>query len=385
MAKTDNTIIFGKKVIESLPIPEQGMRKVYSDKKTPYLFLRVTPSARTFFWQKRIRGAQKTVTIGKFPSINAEQARDKADWIAAQYVQGIDVQAENRKASSGMTLGELWADFRVNRARGKGRISESNEYLWELRFSHWKDKPVTEIDYDMGRKLILDIRKTAPIHGNRVQRLGKAIWNHGIKELRLKIENPFTFAQVSEKGRSRKKKRVTRAQMPAFFEALNSLAGDNMKDLFLTSLFGGRRIGECKAMRWADIDLMTGVWAIPTTKAGEPQVCVIPGELVKILEKRQGNKSEWVFPAHSKTGHVEAINNAWEKVRAQGFQDLRANDLRGTLASFLQEEGASIALASAQLGHADVATTAEHYTNIEMNLQRIGMDSAVNAMLEPPK
>ena len=80
-----------------------------------------------------------------------------------------------------------------------------------------------------------------------------------------------------------------------------------------------------------------------------------------------------------------AVNTAWNIVRSHGFQELRANDLRGTLASFLQEEGASIALASAQLGHADVATTAKHYTNIEMKMQRIGMDSAVAAMLEPPK
>jgi len=201
MSKKDSTIIFGKKVIESLPTPEQGKRKVYSDKRTSHLFLRVTPSARTFYWQKRIRGAQKTITIGKFPSINAEQARDKADWIAAQYVQDIDVQAGVRQSHSGMTLGELWADFRSNRARGKGLISESLEYIWNRHFKHWKDKPVADISFDMARKLILAIRKTAPIHANRVQRCGKAIMNHGSKELRLKIENPFTFAQVSERGR----------------------------------------------------------------------------------------------------------------------------------------------------------------------------------------
>jgi len=385
MAKTDNTIIFGKKVIESLPIPVKGQRAIYRDKRKPHLFLRVTPTAKTFFWQKKIKGKQHTITIDKFGTINVDQAHDRADDIAADYVKGIDVQAEARKTSSGLTLGELWTDFRLNRARFKGKVSEAYEYIWERHYSHWKDKPVADISYDECRKLILDIRKTAPVHGNRVHRFGKALWNHGIKESRLNIENNFTFSQVSEKSRSRKTFRLKRSDMPNFLKALNSLPGDNMKDLFLTSLFSGRRIGECRAMRWVDIDLTTGIWAIPTTKAGEPQVCVIPAELVKILENRQGNKSEWVFPAHSKSGHVEAVNTAWNIVRSHGFQKLRANDLRGTLASFLQEEGASIALASAQLGHADVATTAKHYTNIEMKMQRIGMDSAVAAMLEPPK
>ena len=83
-------------------------------------------------------------------------------------------------------------------------------------------------------------------HGNRVQRLGKAMWNHAINELRWKGENVFTFAQVSEKGRSCKTSRLHPADMPDFMAALEALPGDNMKVLFLASLFSGRRIGEWK-------------------------------------------------------------------------------------------------------------------------------------------
>ncbi len=381
MATNNSTIIFGKKVIESLPTPETGKRKVYSDKKTQYLFLRVTPSARTFFWQKRISGAQKTITIGKFPSINAEQARDKADWIAAQYTQGVDVQATVRESHGGMTLGELWADFRLNRARGRGLISTTLEYIWNRHFKHWKDKPVSSISFDMSRKLILAIRVKTPIHANRVQRLGKALMNHGIKELRLKIENPFLFAQVSEKGRSRKDYRLHRADMPKFLKALDSLEGTNMKVLFLMALFTGRRIGEIKSCRWVDLDLTSGLWVIPNTKSGESQTCVLPRPLIDILSVRE-RESEWVFPAYTKTKHVQFIGGAWKHVRAHGFQHLQARDLRGTLASFMQESGMPIIAASQQLGHSSVEVTAAHYSSISDSLQRLGMDSAVAAMLE---
>ncbi len=378
--------LFGKRAIESLPTPETGKRAIYRDERTPYLFLRVTPSAITFFWQKKVKGRQHTVTIGKYPSINVDQARDQAGEIAADYVKGTDVAAEAREARQEMTVGELWADFRVNRRRGRGLISRDYEYQYHRYYAHWKNRPLSSVSFNQARKLILGIRPSAPVLANRVQRLGKALFNHGINELRLKIENPFTFSQISEKGRSRKTYRLHPRDMPVFMAAVDSLT-DTMRVLFLASLFSGRRIGEVKSLRWVDLDLQAGSWTIPTTKSGTRQECVLSKPLIELLVDRKPTiTSEWVFPAHSKSGHVEAINNAWTKVRKEtGFHHLRANDLRGTLASWLQEAGVPIAAASQQLGHADISTTAEHYTSISSSLQRIGVDAAAKAMLEAAK
>ena len=137
-------------------------------------------------------------------------------------------------------------------------------------------------------------------------------------------------------------------------------------------------------MQWVDVDLEGGIWTIPDTKSGMSQVCVIPEPLINILkDRKETSESDWVFPANSKSGHVEAINTAWEQVRKEaGFKHLQARDLRGTLASWLQEAGVPIAGASQQLGHADISTTAGHYTSISSSLQRIGVDAAAKAMIE---
>lgn len=376
--------IFGKRSIEALPIPDPGKRAIYRDEKNPYLFLRVTPTAKTFFWQRTIRGKQHKVTIAKFPAFNADQAREQAEEITANYVQGTDVEAEAREARSELTLGELWADFRVNRKRGERRISEAYEYIWTQCYKKWEKKKLSDVGYKQARKMILDIRKRAPFHGNRVQRLGKAMWNHAIKELRWRGENPFTFAQVSEKHRSRKNFRLQPTDMPAFMAALDTLT-DTMRVLFLASLFSGRRIGECKSMRWVDVNLESALWVIPDTKSGESQACMLSKPLIDLLTDRKAGSDKdnpWVFPAHSKSGHVEAVNTAWEQVRSHGFQHLQARDLRGTLASWLQEAGVPIAGASQQLGHADISTTATHYTSISESVQKIGVDAAAKAMIE---
>ena len=389
-SKPDSKVfIFGKTSIEALPIPAKGKRTIHKDQKYPYLFLRNTPTGKTFYFQQTIKGRQITITIAKYGAINSDQARDRAKDIAASYVKGEDVQQEALESRTEQTLGELWADFRVNRTRGQGRISEAHEYIWNRHYKHWQNKPLSAISYNKARKLILDIRKTAPVHANRVQRLGKAIFNHGINELRVEVSNPFTFSQVSEKGRARKTFRLQKGDMPAFMTALDTLPGTNMKDLFLASLFTGRRIGECKAMRWVDVDLESGIWVIPDTKSGMKQACVLPQPLVQILQDRKPADSDdlnlWVFPTNSKSGHVEAVNTSWEQVRSHGFQHLQARDLRGTLASWLQEAGVPLVGAQQQLGHADSSTTAGSYTSISNSLQRIGMDSAVNAMLKAAK
>jgi integrase len=280
-------------------------------------------------------------------------------------VQGVDVEAEARDARSELTLGELWADFRVNRKRSQGRTSEAYEYIWGQSYEKWKNRKLSNISYNQARNMILKIRKRAPVHANRVQRLGKAMWNHAIKELRWKGENPFNFAQVSEKGRSRKTFRLQRTGMPAFMAALDTLTD---------------------TMRWVDVDLESALWVIPDTKSGESQTCVLPKPLVQLLQDRKPEiKGEWVFPAHSKSGHVEAVNTAWEQVRSHGFQHLQARDLRGTLASWLQEAGVPLAGASQQLGHANISTTAAHYTSISESIQRIGVDAAAEAMVDAAK
>ena len=391
-SKPDSKVfIFGKTSIEALPIPAKGKRTIHRDQRYQYLFLRVTPTSKTFYFQQTVKGQQHTITIGKYPALNADQARDIAKDHCASYAKGEDVQQQAREARTEITFGELWADFRVNRKRGQGQISKTHEYNWNRHFKHLQNKPLSAITYDKARKLILNIRKTAPFHGNRIQRLGKAIFNHGIAELRIKVENPFTFSQVSEKGRSRREYRLQKSDMPAFMDALDTLQGNNTKYIFLGSLFTGRRIGEVKAMRWLDVDLQSGIWVIPNTKSGMSQSCVLPRQLVNILlERKEANlalpePSVWVFPAHSASGHVQEVASAWRKVRSHGFQHLQARDLRGTLASWLQEAGVPLVGAQQQLGHADSSTTAASYTSISNSLQRIGMDSAVTAMLEAAK
>jgi integrase len=381
-------IKFGKRTIGALRPPKVKPYYVKRDTETPHLCIRVTPTAKSFFWEKTINRVQKRVNIGRFPEISIEQARNLADDIAADYVKGIDVQASRAAARDEMTLGDLWLDYREHRPRKReGEYSPTLEKLWKRTFKKWEKKQLSEVTFDRARRMILEIRKHAPIGANRTHRLGQAMFNYAKRELRWKGDNPFDFGLVSEKGRARKK-RLRKQEMPQFMQGLNACSED-MRLLFLSSLFTGRRVGEVKAMRWEDVDLENGIWTVSKTKVGEEQKATLPSQLVEMLSQRKENvddKAIWVFPSPSKSGHVEEIKKAWELVcEASGLQHLQARDLRRTLASWAQDEKVPIAVMSSQLGHANISTTFKHYTNIDPTVQRIALDVTVASMLEAAK
>lgn len=378
-------IKFTKTKVASLPHPAKGGRDVYRDTHTPHLCIRVTPTAKTFYWEKTVSGAQKRVTICRFPEINVEQARAQADDIAADYVKGIDVQ-EARAAKRGEgTFGELWDDYRERRRRKiEGKNSQALDYQWKRFFKQWENKQLSEITYSRAFRLINGVRKKAPFHANRVQRHGKAMFNFAKRDRawRWSGENPFDFDFVSERGRARDV-RLEARDMTAFMAGLESCS-KSMCLLFLSSLYTGRRMGEVQAMRWVDLDLETGVWAIPQTKTGQKQEAMMPTALTEqLVERQRGMNSPWVFPSPSKSGHVEEIMKAWNEVReASGLHHVQARDLRRTLASWAQEVNVPIAAVQAQLGHASISTTAKHYTAISRDVKRAALEATVASMIQ---
>ena len=104
-----------------------------------------------------------------------------------------------------------------------------------------------------------------------------------------------------------------------------------------------------------------------------------------IVQQRKIN-SPWVFPSPSKSGHVEQIMKAWKEVReASGLHHLQARDLRRTLASWAQDVNVPIAAVQAQLGHANISTTAKHYTTISRDVKRAALELTVASMIEAAK
>ena len=124
-------------------------------------------------------------------------------------------------------------------------------------------------------------------------------------------------------------------------------------------------------MAWQDVDLVQGVWYLPgaETKNGEPLAIVLPPPAVGILQlrERERNGCPWVFPAPSKSGHVEDPRKSWARVlKTSGIQDLRPHDLRRSLGSWQTIQGASLQVVGASLGHRDLKST-QVYSRLQLD------------------
>jgi integrase len=160
----------------------------------------------------------------------------------------------------------------------------------------------------------------------------------------------------------------------------------------------GARRGEVMSMRWAEVDLGTGVWSKPgsTTKQKTDHIVPLSAParmlLAEIAAQQKRPLPTWVFPSNANpTGHTVTLERGWRTIcRTAGIEGLRIHDLRHSFASELISSGASLALVGALLGHSNPVTTHRyahlHDDPMRAAVERVGATiSAVGKPVAPVK
>ncbi|HZY95643.1 MAG TPA: site-specific integrase [Candidatus Cybelea sp.] len=174
---------------------------------------------------------------------------------------------------------------------------------------------------------------------------------------------------------------MTDAEARSFLKAAKE---DAFEAVWLLSLFGGFRLGECLGLKWRDVDLNSGRIDIrkgATEVNGRIQVgklktkCsrreIVVGKVVAdALRRRQraadqeGHKSPFCFT--SATG--ELLNRTYirrrhfQKVcRAANITELHPHDLRHTMTAHALAAGLSPVVVAKRLGHTSTRMTLDRY------------------------
>ncbi len=144
-----------------------------------------------------------------------------------------------------------------------------------------------------------------------------------------------------------------------------------MHSLITLAIATGMRRGELVRLQWSDIDLARSTLQILETKNGESRVAYLTGMAIEAIKAL---KSETVV---SMSGSVflyddgtpldgERLDRAWKRIRkAAGLQNFRFHDLRHSCASFLIQNGATLAEVGHVLGHKSVSVSARYAHLIE--------------------
>ena len=144
----------------------------------------------------------------------------------------------------------------------------------------------------------------------------------------------------------------------------STVVSDIIEFLILT----GARKGEAVNAKWNDVDFDHALWTVPISKSGKPRYIPLSKAALNVIEKSQGNNSDYIFPS-PKSGDkpFKDFYWTWDKIRKKaGISDVRIHDLRHNFASILVNHGRSLYEVQKLLGHANISTT-QRYAHLSQD------------------
>lgn len=191
-------------------------------------------------------------------------------------------------------------------------------------------------------------------------------------------DNPCSYITIPKGHTSKKRRAPTSEEINKIKLSIGVMYKDfNVGLLAVFLLYTGCRKGEALALQYKDIDLNNSRISVdkyvyyvnnggnikrPKIEAGIREI-IIPNYLRPLLPK--GKPSEYVFsptPDCIMKGHF--FDKAWKSWRDQTGLDLSAHQLRHGYATLLHEADIDVKDAQDLLGHADISTTQNIYTEI---------------------
>ena len=392
---TDKTT-FSNESVKQMTCEQGKKRFIYYDKKQPKLACIVSKNGiKTFALHTFDRVRKKPVqrTIGRFPEISINHAREIANKLLAQIAEGLDIQEAARAIRKEPTVDVIFNNWLIH-AKTRLRTWQDSVRLYKLHvqptFGNRQISTVTTQHVKAWHTGLLKDYRQRKIGGKKVT-LSNATANRCLALLRTlfnqeasHIENPCKKVKAyKEISRDRF---LQPDELKIFFATLDApetspLLRDFVRLLLLT---GGRR-SNVMSMSWTEIDFASAVWTIPSGKSknqDEMRIPLVPQAMDILQDKRKGTSSIFVFPGNGKTGHLVEPKKAWGAlIKRSGLKNLRLHDLRRTCGSYQAANGSNQAVISKSLGHKSMSTTAV-YTRLNLDPVRASMERAADKMME---
>jgi integrase len=367
------------KGIESLRA--EDARVDYWDSEVKGLHVRVSPSGeRVFAVWYRVHQQPHRVKIGRWPAMTLKAARLKAHEVLLNAGKDIDAVAVKRAAAAEAQQRKLRGDsfqdlaekcmkaiapeIRDRTADEYCRILKANVYP---RIGKLRPESVSKGDI---REVLRAVEKQGRIAANRTLAVVRRVFNWAASQDLVPASPVVGLKPSSETPRVRI---YTDDELRLI---VKGLAGTRHEDVICLILGTGSRVTETVSAAWADFDLGKGLWIIPAekrkTRRTKPSAHAVPltQELVRRLERRRATlpqECQWVFPA-KRSGSFWRWGSAEDTaVREKtGVADLRAHDLRRTMATRVRALGFPREIVDAVLGHREgrLAQTYQIYDHL---------------------
>lgn len=341
-------------------------QKFFWDGDVKGFALRVTNrGSKAFIVDYRAAGRQRRITIGNYPDWTVAAAREVAKSMKRDVNLGQDPMGERHAERVAPTIGNLWERYQVEHLVHKAPRSQADERsMWaKLILPSLKSEKVKDLTHEqvaaLHREITVD--RGTPVRANRTIEVLRKAFGLAIR-WKWRIDNPATG--IRRNAEDKRQHYLSREELSRLMRVLDGhperVSAHALKLLILT----GARRGEVLGARWEMFDLDQGVWIKPSahTKQKKEHRVPLSATAVSMLKEIQKETAgPCVFPGKSPNDPITDVKRTWASVcKEAGVEPVRIHDLRHSFASLLVNNGASLPLIGAMLGHTQVATTARY-------------------------
>ena len=386
-SKICRTLKFSHRAVENLapPAPDAASSNIeYSDACEPNLRIAVYKSGkRSFRHRYTFLGQKKMMTLGEFPAVTVDKARERVRRNKALLADDLDPLEERERRRQAITFAEFVENHFIPYARKERRSCRDIENRIKLRLiPAFGKKHLPRISKRDVAELHIKLRdEISAVTANRYLATLGGMFTKAI-EWGWMTENPCRGIKKYREGGGRK--RVLAGDelvrfMKALKEETTSLPG---KAIFILIALGLRKM-EVLSLRWSNVYLEEKRLYLPFTKSGRPRFVAINSQALQLLtemskERREG--CDWVFPSTSHLGHLMEVRRTFETItKKAGITGLKLHDLRRSYASILVNAGVSIYEIRDLLGHSDVRTT-QVYAHLDTSTLQNATETAASEL-----
>jgi integrase len=369
-----------EKAIAKMPAPDPSGRQVLHwdvELRGLAVLCSGVSNSKAYIVQRDLpNGRTRRVTVGKVNELTLETARRRAADMLDDLRRGIDPKRKIVVTTLRTALNDYIA------ARNSLRPGSIRSYRLSIEryLAPWIDRPLREITGDMveerHRDIVAEISRGARYKGeitaNGTMRALRVLWNFAAERVPDLPPNPVRRLKRQWFREVRRDRLVRADEMPAFYAAVLRLPNEVARDYLLLLLFTGLRRGEAAGLRWDDVNFTERVIRLPAAQTKADRRLDLPmTDVVRdiMVARRALGRGAFVFPANSKSGHIEEPHHPLELVAADCGVQVSAHDLRRTFITAAESTEISVLALKALVNHALGSDVTSGY--VIMNVERL--------------
>lgn len=334
----------------------------------------------------RIHGKQPRISLGVYPTVSLQIAREKAAEMRALVAQGIDPDQKRKqdKLASANLFGaaaEEWYQSKIKAGRSTSTLDKMRTYLDKDILPVLGDKPIGSVSRADCAAVQDRIEKRGALNvSKKVRGWLREIFSRAIAKGMCE-NNPASELRfiAMEAPKAEHYPHLLEPELPEFLRKLdNSTSRVINRTAAWMSILTASRPGMVRFAEWHEINLDDAIWNISAEKMKMRRVHVtpLPAQMLVLLKglREITGRQQYLFPGIGTKNSMMSENTVNKVFRLIGYKGrMVSHGTRHTASTLLREHGWPKQFVDAQLSHKETGIAGDYNHAIYLSQRRVMM------------